>query len=1058
MRINVLGPLEITEAGEPIEIRGSRLRVLVIRLALDAGRYVSVESLVDALWEDEPPADQLNALQSLVSRLRRALPASGRLESGPAGYRLDVPADAVDAAHFDSLASDGRRALEEGDPASALSILREALALWRGPALADVTGAAFAEGAAHRLEQRRLSAIEDRLDAELATGPTTSAITELETIAAQYPLRERTHGLLVRALSADGRQADALRVYEALRGRLADELGADPSAELQQLHVAVLRGELDRGRVTAPAPSTNLTTPLSSLVGRDEELERLRTLVAESRLVTVVGPGGAGKTRLATTAASGLVDRMPGGAWMVELASVTDPGDMPLAILDALGRREASLLDNAQPASPRDATSRLTETLGGAATLLVLDNCEHLIDAAARLADYLLGHCPELRILATSREPLVVVGEMVSPVPPLAAPSGSATVAEALDFAAVRLFAERARSARPDFEVNAANVDRVVEICRRLDGLPLAIELAAARLRALPVEQIAARLDDRFRLLTSGSRTADARHQTLRAVVAWSWDLLTDKERDLAERLSVFPGGATPESVEGACQLDAGAALDLLAALVDKSLLQVVGDAEPRYRMLETLREYGQERLAEAGATAAARAAHAAYFLRLAETAEPQLRGSDQLRWIGVLTAERDNLVAALRFAVDASDADTAVHLGAAMGMHWLMQGSHAEGADWLQLALDVPGDVEAETRAVALTFFVINTASAGRIDRIPPVVDDLRTLAETVGSQAKHPILAVLEPGLAVFGNDHERGLAAIEQALPHPDPWAEAALYLMRAAIKENLGYAPGIRDDLIAATDAFRRAGERWGMAMALHLRGELEQLAGDLDAAIGSFQEALQLTTQIGAADDVGQLQLRLAVIDALRGRTDQARAELHRILDITQRQGRTHIVVYCLISLGHVARYAGDLDEAAHCYEAAREALTQRSLGIRQLDALLLTGSSYVRVDRGDLAHAERDLVEAMDAAESDAKDMPVIASVGVGVAYLSLARDGAQPAAELLGAADAVRGIEAVGDPDVQRLATRLRGELGDGFAAARTRGSTLGRKDAIARLRAALP
>jgi predicted ATPase len=731
---------------------------------------------------------------------------------------------------------------------------------------------------------------------------------------------------------------------------------------------------------------------------------------------------------------------------------------MPLAILGALGRRETNLLDSTQPASPRDATTRLTETLGGAATLLVLDNCEHLIDAAARLADHLLGHCPELRILATSREPLGVVGETVSPVPPLAAPTGSVTVDEALEFAAVRLFAERARSASPDFEVTGDNVDRVVEICRRLDGLPLAIELAAARLRALPVEQIAARLDDRFRLLTGGSRTAEPRHQTLRAVVEWSWDLLTDKERDLAERLSVFPGGATPDSVEGACQLDAGAAIDLLAALVDKSLLQVVGGAEPRYRMLETLREYGQERLTMAGSTDAARAAHAAYFLRLAETAEPKLRGRDQLRWIATLTAERDNLVAALRFAVDASDADTAVRLGAALGLHWLMQGSHAEGADWLQLALDVPGDVSPETRAIALTFFVINVASAGRVDRVPPVVDELRALAESVGSTSTHPALALLEPGLAIFGDDHERGLAAIEEALPHPDPWAEAALYLMRAAFKEHIGYAPGIRDDLIVATDAFRQVGERWGMAMSLHLRGELEQTTGDLGAASASFQEALELTTQIDAADDVGQLQVRLAMVDALRGRIDQARAELHRILDVNQRQGRVHLVVYSHLCLGHLARYDGDLDEAARSYDAGRRILIQRSLGMKQLEALLLTGSSNVRVDRGDLAHAEPDLVEAMDAAESEAKDMPVLASVGVGIAYLGLVRDGAESAAELLGAADAIRGIDAVGDPDVQRLTTRLHRELGDRFEAARARGSRLGRKDAIARLRAALP
>jgi predicted ATPase len=806
----------------------------------------------------------------------------------------------------------------------------------------------------------------------------------------------------------------------------------------------------ESGRAHALSESSGLPADKTSFVGRGREVDRIKRLLADSRLLTLTGPGGIGKTRLAIEAARRSSRRFVGGMFFVELAGLREPELLLATIGGAVGLGE---LDGAS------AIEALGERLGRSETLLILDNFEHLVSGGSAVSE-LLAASPTLRVAVTSRTPLHLAGEQEYAVAPLelADPQRPLSRDALCAIESVALFVERARAVRPDFDLTESSVRAIAEICRRLDGLPLAIELAAARLRALPVEQIAARLDDRFRLLTGGIRTADPRHQTLRAVVEWSWDLLTDKERDLAERLSVFPGGATPESVEGTCQLDAGAALDLLAALVDKSLLQVVGGAEPRYRMLETLREYGRERLTDAGSTDAARAAHAAYFLRLAETAEPHLRSDDQLRWIATLTAERDNLVAALRFAVDASDADTAVRLGAALGMHWLMQGSHAEGADWLQLALDVPGDVAPEPRAIALTFFVINAASAGRAERVPPVVDELRTLAESVGSGSRHPILALLEPGLAVFSDDHEGGLAAIEEALPHPDQWAEAALFLMRAAFKENMGYAPGIRDDLIAAADAFRRVGERWGMAMTLHLRGELEQMAGDLDAAAASFHEALELTTQIGAADDVGQLQVRLALIDALRGETDRARAELLRILDVTQRQGRTHLVVFCHLFLGQLARCDGNLDEAARWYETARETLAQRSLGIRQIEALLLTGSSYVRVDRGDLTLAEADLAEAMDAAEADAKDMPVIATVGVGIAYLSLARDGAEPAAELLGAADAVRGIEAVGDADVQRLTTRLRRELGDGFAAAHARGSMLGRKDAITRLRAALP
>jgi predicted ATPase/DNA-binding SARP family transcriptional activator len=643
MRFGILGPVRAERPdGTPVPLGGARLRALLAMLLLDAGRPIPIDRLIDGLYGDEPPAGAGNALQSQVSRLRQSIP----VELDTAGYRLAVPRDEVDAHRFAALAADGHRALASGDTELAVTLLRQATGLWRGEPLMDVRDAPFAATQIARLTEQRLSALEDRYEAEIVLGPLTPAsIGELRDLIAGHPLRERPRALLMRALAAAGRPAEALTAYEDARRTLADELGADPSPELTALHRDLLRGPSPSGPAplpsgpvspsSRPAPSSSgrpspvldralstsdpasslpgpalssrgepsahpgpaLSTPgepsahagpalsspgptlsspgpasssrarvrfgvpgqLTSFVGRDDELSRVAAVLRTRRLVTLHGPGGAGKTRLAAEAAA----RYDGDVFFVELAG-TGPDDVPHAVQAALGLRDVLVNSPTghpppwpgsaaeDPAAP-GVTDRLVAALADRHLLLVLDNCEHVIGAAAGLAARMLAGAPGLRILATSREPLGITGEALLPLGGLPVPSASDPVDELTAFPAIRLFADRAADVVPGFTVTAANADAVRRLCRTLDGLPLAVEIVAARLHALPVAEIAARLDDRFRLLSGGSRTAAARHRTLQAVVAWSWELLTDPERTLARRFTVLAGSADLNAIEHVC-------------------------------------------------------------------------------------------------------------------------------------------------------------------------------------------------------------------------------------------------------------------------------------------------------------------------------------------------------------------------------------------------------------------------------------------------------------------------------------------------------------------------
>ncbi|MGC4799093.1 BTAD domain-containing putative transcriptional regulator [Micromonospora saelicesensis] len=916
MRFRILGPTQVVLAdGREVPVGGPRLRALLALLLLDAGRVVSAERLIDGLYGEHPPRGAANALQSQVSRLRQALPTEyDPVEFHPAGYRLAVDPDDVDAYRFERLAEAGRRALGDGDWHRAATVLREALELWRGPALADAIGAAGAPAQAARLDELRLAAIEDRVEADLALGAQSALIAELRELVVAHPLRERSRGQLMRALAALGRSAEALAEFEDARHTLAEQLGVDPSAELAAVHLAVLRGE-ERGSAEPVLPSQ-----LTTFVGREEELKRVGDLLGDRRLVTLTGPGGAGKTRLAIEAAG----RVDGEVRFVELAGLADGSDVPHAVLSALGLRDAGLRAPAE--SGWQTTDRLVEALAERRLLLVLDNCEHVLVDAARLAARLLSACPALRVLATSREPLGLAGEALCPLSGLTVPPLGASVLDADEYAAVGLFAQRAADVAPDFTVTPANVEMVLRICRSLDGLPLAIELAAARLRALSVAEVAARLDDRFRLLSTGNRAVSPRHRTLRAVVEWSWDLLDDAEREVARRLTVFAGGATLEAAERVCGLPTAEFVDALTGLVDKSFVEMTGG---RYRMLETVRAFCAERLAEAGEADQLRRAHTAYFLEFAWTASDHLRCAEQLHWLRRLDAERDNLHAALRRATAAGDASDAAAMVAALSFYWWLRGMRGEGARLAADVLELLGTEAPPGLGEEFALCVYNASLSGSGPL--PSLGTQRSVIRSLDRPPRQPFLLYLSgisTGPPSGGAEDVDELMGELRRLVGPDPWINALGAMGSGSALMWSDQRDRARAALATALDGFRGTGDRWGTMITLGALGELAAWQGDPETAGAHMDEAMGLVEALGSAVDQADMlrtrgEIRLRAGDLAGAHDDFAGALL-----LAQRSGAPEFVASARLGLAQVARVRGDLAAARRfCEEALTGGLT-----------------------------------------------------------------------------------------------------------------------------------
>ncbi|MFJ9050451.1 AfsR/SARP family transcriptional regulator [Streptomyces bacillaris] len=1134
MRFGVLGPLVVWDGeGREIRVPEAKVRALLADLLAHDGGPVSADRLIHDLWGDAPPGKPAGALQAKVSQLRRVI-GRDRVERRPAGYRLrfDEGGDEVDAVRFRALVTEARPVR---DPGARAALLKEALELWRGPAYADLADGPFVRAAAQRLAEQRLSVLEEQAEARLEAGDHALLAGELADLVARHPLRERLRAALMRALYAAGRQSEALTSYEDLRTRLAEELGVDPSPELAALHQALLRQEPGLRTETPPAPttrassatparhrtpawnqdlaqhqaparhqtapapappSTNLPVPLTPLVGRRQALDDLARLLSEARLVTLTGPGGVGKTRLAVAAATADRDgarsgELADGAWFVEFSGLRTgtSADLAQVVAATLGIRDDAPrpLPGTGPATP-SLPHRLAAALRDRRTLLVLDNCEHVVDAAAELTELLLRTAPGLRVLATGQEPLGLAGEAVFLVEPL----------QPAD--AVRMFMERAAAATPGFPRDPEAPDEperraVDEICRRLDGIPLALELAATRVRALGVRELAARLHDRFRVLTFGQRGAPARQQTLRAVIDWSWELLSAPERIVLRRLAAHTDGCDLAAAEAVCAGDGVArdeVLDLVTRLVDRSLVVVAdGPTGPRYRLLESVAAYATERLHEMEDLTAVRDRHLLHYRALAEHAEPELRGAGQRPWLARLDAEAGNLRTALDEAVrragaggpgtpgepgdpgrpgepvgsgrveaaqkpgepgepgvpgepgkpeeadgaeEPDGAEEAVRLATALAWWWLLRGRLTEARRSLAAVLAVTDGGPPELTLLQAAFALLTG------DRTAAAVARAAATAEAVPDPVRRArALWLCAYGLFSAGDaagSGELNDRALDLSTATGDRWGTAAALGLRATLALVRGDLAGLGRDGTRSALTFRELGDRWGELQTVSPLAALAEIKGAYEEADRRQREGLLMARELGLEAEVSARLSGLGRLALLARDWERARDLHEQARRSAAEQGYKYGEIHSGMGLALGARRSGDLDGAEahllHLRDGYADVSSQAG------DHLLLAELGFVAELRGDADTAAAHHLQGLEIARALAEPRALALSLEglAGAAALTADGPSATRAAVLLGAAAAARRTAGAPLPpaeraDVDRVTASARAALG---------------------------
>ncbi len=1037
MTIRLLGPMEMTVGGKPVAVPGAAERALLVQLLLSPGRTIPATMLVERLWaESALPVDPMNALQIRVSKLRRSLKAHGvedLVSREGVGYRAAVDPSAVDAVDFATRIREARAGAATAGDAYDINHLQaydNAVSLWRGEPLSEFSGDQWATIEASRLTELRLAALTERAHIALALGRHHEVVGDLEPLVAADPTLESMAGMLMIALYRSGRQADALEVYTRSRIVLDESLGLEPSASLRSLHERVLRQDESLGsqpELTAPAPvmtrggkgrtdeqqraaTTNLPTVLRPLIGRDDQLDSLDELIAGARLLTLIGPGGAGKTSLAIATAVRVGESFTDGAIAVRLGSVDSPSQVPLAVADALGVP----LDGA--AADRDVRERIVAYLSRRRMLLLVDNCEHVVDAAASLIDAILGRCPGVTILATSREALAVPDETQVAVGPLETPPEGTEANRVLDYPAAQLFVQRAHAMRPGNPLSEEDLEAVAKISRALDGMPLALELAAARTAAMSLTEISDRLAQRFTFLTSGARTAEARQQTLKATVEWSYALLSELDQKVFNRLSVFQGGWTLTAAEAVVSdptMAPGKVLDTIGRLVERSMVVVEPGPTTRYRMLETLRHYAAEQLAATDERPMFVQRHADFFRGFAQSSEMELRGHGQREALQRLRDEQPNLRAALTWlGTHPGTLDSALTMAGSLGLFWHL-GRHLEGREVLARLLNHDGSSPAARARALQAVSIVERPRACLVHPSPRCAETAReslAIFEDLGDQSRAALSRVLLAVEGMTGAHPEEAEALLheahEQFLRDGDPWGEAVIGFVRMETALKGGDQETAVTVGRATAAAFRQLDDPWGLSATLyHLGSGLRQF-GRYEEGARVLEEAIDVATSAGlyntvqwALADLGEAQLHLDNLVLARETFDRAAAASEYIGD-----GAGAV----LASYGYalLARRRGDWVEARTRFTAAFEGF--QALGTPLPAGLALAGLARCDEAQEEVVLAGERFSQVLETGRSTG-ELELIATALEGLARLSRTSAHADEAERQLDEARAVR-------------------------------------------------
>lgn len=881
VEIFLLGEFRVQARGRRIPQRAWRLRraqQLVKLLCLAPRHSLAPDLILEQLWAEQDGATARHSLHQVVYTARRALSAVVAQDAcvlwennlitlcRDGEFRIDVET-------FETAAQRARQT-------PSVEHYQAALALYAGELLPEDRYAEWTLTRREALRELHLALAVELAELYESAGAEDEARAQLERVLTQDPLREEAHRALMRLYARQGKRALALKQFQIARVNLERELGVEPEAAMQQLADA-----LRAGQDTFPA-AANLPFALTSFIGRSADTAAIQGLLRQARLVTVTGPGGAGKTRLALHCAHAAA-RVTRVYW-IELAALADPALLANVVASGL---------NIQEQGADSIPNRILRVLREAPTLLVLDNCEHLLDAAARFAKDFLRQCPDLRILATSRESLRVAGERLWQVTPLEFPPAldAQQLAALSKFDAVRLFVERAQAVAPAFALTPDNAAAIAQLCRRLDGLPLALELAAARVNVLSVQQIAAGLDDALRLLVAGERTQLPRHQTMRAAIEWSFALLSDAEAKLWRRLAVFAGGFSLDAAQAVCATDdAERVLDILSALVAKSMVQAqLWQQEMRYGLLEVMRQYALEKLDASGESEMLRAEHGAYYLAFAERANRELMGAGQVEWVLRLSADMDNLRAALEWAREDVEHNALARFGAALWRFWYARGWLSEGQHWLELALERAPDDSATHAQVLVGLGTLNWAQgdyARATQRCEMALGIAARVSDTSGLAWGTLILGMIAQSRGTFAKAAEWATSSLHHFETNGEAFGKAMTYHALGVTAHTRGDLTRAREWFAASLNTHRALGNPWGAAMPLYALGVIAQGDGDAATAEKFFQESYALFGAVDSHLGLGLNTSNLGLLAIETGELERAAQWLEESLRHFEKMG------------------------------------------------------------------------------------------------------------------------------------------------------------------------